>query len=175
MKLVTGALRALVVLSLALPAFSAQAHVTLEARQAPADSYYKAVLRVGHGCKDSPTVRLRVRIPDGVTGVKPQPKPGWKLDITRVKLATPLDDGHGGKITEGVGEVAWSGGSLADEHYDEFALRVRLPDRAGATLYFPVVQECAQGAHRWIELPAAGKSSHDLKEPAPALLLTPKQ
>jgi uncharacterized protein YcnI len=156
-------------------AFSAQAHVTLESRQAPADSYHKAVLRVPHGCKDSPTVRLRVRIPEGVTGVKPQPKPGWKLEITRVKLATPLDDGHGGKITEGVGEVAWSGGSLADEHYDEFALRVKLPDRAGATLYFPVVQECQQGVHRWIEVPATGQSADALKEPAPALRLVPKQ
>jgi uncharacterized protein YcnI len=163
-----------IVLLLGSIAFSAEAHVTLEARQAPADSYHKAVLRVPHGCKDSPTVRLRVRIPDGVSGVKPQPKPGWTLQITKVKLATPLDDGHGGKITETVGEVMWSGGSLPDEHYDEFALRVKLPDRPGATLYFPVVQECAQGVHRWIELPAAGKSGDEMKEPAPALRLTPK-
>jgi uncharacterized protein YcnI len=160
---------------LATTMFSAHAHVTLETRQAPADSYYKAVLRAPHGCKGSPTVRLRVRIPEGVTGVKPQPKVGWKLEITRVKLAQPLDDGHGGKITETVGEVAWAGGSLADEHFDEFAMMMKLPDRAGATLYFPVVQECAQGVHRWIELPAAGKSGHDLKEPAPALRLSPKQ
>jgi uncharacterized protein YcnI len=145
----------------AVLAFDASAHVTLEVRQAPADSNYKAVLRVGHGCKDSPTVRLRVRIPEGVTGVKPQPKAGWKLDITR--------------SGENVSEVAWSGGSLPDEHYDEFALRVRLPDKPGATLYFPVVQECRQGVHRWIELPAAGQSADDLKEPAPALRLTPKQ
>jgi uncharacterized protein YcnI len=160
---------------LALPAWVAQAHVTLETRQAPADGYYKAVLRVPHGCKDSPTVRLRVRIPEGVSGVKPQPKPGWKLEITRAKLATPLDDGHGGKIAEGVAEVAWSGGSLPDEHYDEFAMRVKLPDRPGATLYFPVVQECKQGVHRWIEIPAAEQRADDLKEPAPALRLTPRQ
>jgi periplasmic copper chaperone A len=152
----------------------AAAHITLEQRQAPADSYYKAVLRTPHGCKGSPTQRLRVRIPEGVTGVKPQPKPGWKLEIVRVKLATPLDDGHGGKITETVGEVAWSG-SLADEHFDEFQMMMKLPNRAGATLYFPVVQECAQGSHRWIEVPAGGKPGGELKEPAPALTLTPKQ
>jgi uncharacterized protein YcnI len=154
---------------------SAEAHVTLESTQAKADSYYKATLRAPHGCNGSPTVRLRVRIPEGVTGVKPQPKQGWKLDITRVKLAAPLDDGHGGKITETIGEVAWSGGALADEHFDEFMMMMKLPDRPGATLYFPVVQECKQGVHRWIELPAAGKSASDLKEPAPALRLTPKQ
>jgi uncharacterized protein YcnI len=155
--------------------FPAAAHVTLEQRNAPADGYYKAVMRVPHGCKDSPTVRIRIRMPDGVSGVKPQPKPGWKLDITRVKLAKPLDDGHGGQITETVGELSWSGGTLPDEHYDEFVFRAKLPDRPGATLYFPVVQDCRQGVHRWIELPEAGKSSDDLKEPAPALQLTPKR
>jgi uncharacterized protein YcnI len=156
-------------------ALPATAHVVLEQRQAPADSYYKATLTTPHGCKGSPTQRIRVRIPEGVLSVKPQPKPGWKLEITRAKLPTPLDDGHGGKITEVVREVAWSGGSLADEHFDEFKMVTKLPDRPGATLYFPVVQECAQGAHRWIEIPEAGKPAQDLKEPAPALFLTPKR
>jgi len=165
----------LIAVVLGLIALDAQAHVTLEQTQASADSYYKATLRSPHGCKGAPTVRLRVRIPEGVTGVKPQPKPGWKLEITRVKLATALDDGHGGKITETVGEVAWAGGPLADEHFDEFMMMMKLPDRPGTTLYFPVVQECAQGVNRWIEIPAQGKSARDLKEPAPALRLIPKQ
>jgi uncharacterized protein YcnI len=145
----------------ALAAQTATAHVTLEITQARADSYYKATLRSPHGCKGAPTVKLRVRIPEGVTGVKPQPKQGWKLEITRAKDSE-------------VSEVAWSGGKLADEHFDEFMMMMKLPDRPGSTLYFPVVQECTQGVHRWIEIPAAGKSSHDLKEPAPALQLTPK-
>jgi uncharacterized protein YcnI len=168
-------MKTLVALVTCIAALPAAAHVTLEVRQAPADSYYRATLLVPHGCKGSPTRRIHVRIPDGVLGVKPQPKPGWKLEITRGKLATPLDDGHGGKITETVREVSWSGGPLADEHFDEFKLSTRLPDRPGATLYFPVVQECAQGTHRWIEIPEGGKSARDYKEPAPALLLTPKQ
>lgn len=165
---------AIVSLACAL-SFPAAAHVTLDQRQAPADSYYKASLRVTHGCKGSPTVRVRVRLPEGVSGARPQPKAGWKVDITRVKLTTPLDDGHGGKITETIGEVSWSGAMLPDEFFDEFALIMRLPDRPGATLHFPVVQECAQGVHRWIEIPEGGKSARDYKEPAPALQLTPKQ
>ena len=159
----------------ALAAQGAAAHVTLESTQALTDSYYKATVRVPHGCKGAPTNRIRVRIPEGVTGVKPQPKQGWKLEITRVKLAKPLDDGHGGKIAEVVGEVGWSGGALADEHYDEFLMMMKLPDRPGATLYFPVVQECKDAVHRWIEIPVAGQSARELKEPAPALRLTPKQ
>ena len=153
------------------PAF---AHVTLENRQAPADSYYKAVINVQHGCKESPTVRIRVRIPEGVTSVKPQPKPGWKLASTRVKLARPIDAGHGRTITETVSEVSWSGGELVDEHFDEFRLTMKLPDRPGATLYFPVVQDCREGVHRWIEVPDKDRKADDLKEPAPALRLTPK-
>ena len=110
---------------LAVP--SARAHVTLERTQAPADSYYKAVLQVPHGCKGLPTLGVRVRIPDGVVSVKPQPKPGWTLTITRVKLAQPVDVGHGRTVTERPGEIAWTGGSLSDEHFDEFRMVMKLP------------------------------------------------
>ena len=163
-----------VALSLVAAAPLARAHVTLERAQAPADSYYKAVLQVSHGCKGQPTHTVRVRIPDGVMSVKPQPKSGWNLTITRVKLAQPVDLGHGRTVTERPGEIAWSGGSLADEHFDEFRLMMKLPDRPGSTLYLPVVQECRDGVHRWIEIPDAGKPAADLKEPAPAIVLTPK-
>ena len=60
-----------------LAASPAAAHVTLEKRQAPVGSYYKAVFAVPHGCAGSPTVKLRVQIPEGVIGIKPMPKPGW--------------------------------------------------------------------------------------------------
>jgi len=153
----------------------AAAHVTLEAGQAPADSYYKAVLRVPHGCEGTGTTRIRVQIPDGVTAVKPQPKAGWTLTIVNGKLAEPYDDGHGNKITEGVREVGWSGGPLPDAYYEEFVFRGKLPNAPGRVLYFPVVQDCEKGVHRWIEIPAAGKTPGDYKEPAPALTLTPKR
>jgi len=174
---VTTALRALarVLACLALlgPA-SAGAHVTLDPVPARADAYYKAVLRVPHGCNGSSTRRIRVRIPEGVTSVKPQPKPGWVVEVGRAKLARPLDDGHGGKITEVVAEVSWSGGRLPDDQFDEFAMMLKLPDAPGSTLYFPVVQDCEQGVHRWIEVPDASRSGRELKEPAPALLILPK-
>ena len=43
----------------------ASAHVTIDPAQAPAGSYVRATLRVAHGCKGSPTVRIRARIPEG--------------------------------------------------------------------------------------------------------------
>jgi uncharacterized protein YcnI len=40
---------------------AAMAHVTLETAEAPAGSYYKAVMRVGHGCEGSPCARCGSR------------------------------------------------------------------------------------------------------------------
>ena len=169
-KNIVAAACAAAILSLSVPAV---AHISLEQNQAVAGSTYKAVLRVPHGCGPSPTTAIRVRLPDGMTGVKPMPKPGWQLSTTKGKLATPISDGHGGQITEGVTEIAWSGGKLLDEHYDEFVFRGALPNTPNTTVYFPVVAECEQGVERWIEIPAAGQSGSP-RFPAPALRLTPK-
>ena len=157
-----------------LLAAHAQAHVTLEIQEASAGSFYKATLKVPHGCEGQPMVKMRVQLPDGVTNVKPQPKPGWKLATVKGRLGTPYDDGHGRMITEGIREVVWSNGRLPDDQYDEFAMQVRLPDAPNTTLHFLVVQECLKGVNRWIELPEAGKTSRDLKHPAPSLRLKPK-
>ncbi|MCD6075032.1 MAG: hypothetical protein K0Q70_1915 [Rhodospirillales bacterium] len=151
------------------------AHVTLEAREAPADSYFKAVFSVPHGCEGSPTTRIRVRIPDGVTGVKPQPKTGWELATVKTKLATPAKGSHGEAVGETITEVSWSGGKLLDEHFDQFTMQVRLPNAvSGTMLYFPIVQECEKGITRWIEIPQPGAKPGGLREPAPALRLIAK-
>jgi len=159
----------------AVVASSAGAHVTLENRPATPASYYKAVFGVPHGCAGSPTVKIRVQIPDGVISVKPMPKPGWTLETVRARYSTSYEL-HGATITEGVREVIWSGGKLADDNYDEFVLATFLTGslKPNTTLYFPVVQECEQGASRWIEIPPDGKPAHDTKSPAPGVKLMPK-
>lgn len=150
------------------------AHTTLETSEAPAGSTYKAVLRVGHGCEGAATTAVRVQIPPGVIAVKPMPKPGWELS-TKVEPYAQPQRYYDQTLTEGVKEVAWTGGELPDAWYDEFVFRARLPDApAGTTLYFPVVQECAEGVHRWIEIPAAGEDPDALAEPAPFVTLTGK-
>jgi uncharacterized protein YcnI len=158
-----------------LAASSADAHVTLENRQATPASYYKAVFAVPHGCAGSATVKIRVQIPEGVIAVKPMPKPGWTLDMVKGKYSTSYEL-HGAAISEGVKEVTWSGGKLADDNYDEFVLASFLTGslKPNTTLYFPVVQECEQGVSRWIEIPQEGKPGHDSKSPAPGVKLIPK-
>ena len=78
-------------------------------------------------------------------------------------------------MTEGVTEIAWTG-ELPDAYYDEFVVprhADRQPSRPGSTLYFPVVQECADKTERWIEIPAAGQDPDSLEYPAPGVKLLP--
>lgn len=155
-------------------AATAQAHVTLEQKEAAIGGSYRATFRVPHGCGDSPTLKVRVRIPDGVVGVKPMPKAGWKIDLVKGSYAKSYAMYHS-DVSEGVKEVSWSG-SLPNDYYEEFVVSVYLTDDLppGRMLYFPVVQECERGTHRWIEIPAEGKSAADYKEPAPGVKLLPK-
>src|ERR1700719_3601898 len=113
------------------------AHITLENQQAPVGSSYKAVLRVPHGCNGSATVAVRVRIPEGFLGVKPMPKPGWKLDVVTGKYPKSMSL-RDAKVSEGVTEVGWSGGNLPDAYYDEFLFTGYIGDdlQAGQTMYF---------------------------------------
>lgn len=161
---------------LAMTAGSAFPHITLETGKAAVGASYKAVFRVPHGCAGQPTTAVRVQIPEGVIAAKPMPKPGWALAKTTARYAKSYDY-YGTPTAEGVTEIAWSGGSLPDDEYDEFVLRVFLtPDlKPGSVLHFPVVQECAGGtAERWIEIPAAGQSEDDLELPAPGVELLEK-
>ena len=155
-------------------ASAAFAHATLETKEAPASSFYKAVIRVGHGCEGTATTSIRVQIPEGVIAVKPMPKPGWELTTKEGQYAQAYDY-YDEKLTKGVTEVSWTGGSLPDAWYDEFVFRARLPDRPpGTVIYFPIVQQCEKGVHRWIEIPEPGKTADDYKEPAPGVTITAK-
>lgn len=152
---------------------AALAHATLEVKQATIKSGYKAVMRIPHGCDGSATLKVRIQIPEGYIAVKPMPKAGWTLAITRGKYEKEYVS-EGTKISEGVREVSWTG-KLLNENYDEFVLNGTIAGglAPNSILYFPTIQECEKGIHRWIEIPADGKSAGDYREPAPALKLLP--
>jgi len=152
----------------------AAAHVTAQPNEAPAGAYFQAAFTVPHGCRGSATVAVRIKIPNGVVAVKPQMRPGWDASVTMRKFEKPVDAGHGRVTTEAIDEVVWRGGPLPDDQYDSFGLVMKLPDAAGQTLYFPVVQECREGIQRWMEIPAGGKTWGDLSEPAPFIRLKRK-
>jgi uncharacterized protein YcnI/copper(I)-binding protein len=154
---------------LILAAAPAHAHVSLERGVAPRGESYKAVLKVPHGCDGTATHTVRVDVPEGYVAVKPMPKPGWTLKTTRGAYAQSYG-AHHGSVSEGVKQIEWSGGDLADDYYDEFVTNGFIArEITDPALYFKVVQECAKGEERWTEIPAAGQDPHDLKAPAAVL------
>lgn len=163
--------------TLVLGATGAFAHVTLETPEAHVGGSYKAVFRVGHGCEGKPTTLVKLQIPEGVISAKPMPKAGWTIEKVKGAYAKSYDY-YGTEVKEGVKEIHFTGGNLADDEYDEFVVRVYLTTDlpVGQMLYFPAVQECPDGAaERWIEIPPAGKTSDDLEYPAPGIMLLEKQ
>lgn len=154
----------------ALSIATAHAHATLEKAEA-APGGYKAVVRIGHGCDGQPTHTVRVEVPEGYIGVRPQPKAGWSLDIERGDYAHAYKL-HGRDVASGVKAVTWAGGPLEDAHYDEFVLSGTLAaTAAGQSLFFKTVQTCPEGQVAWDEIPAAGQDPHSLDRPAPGLVV----
>lgn len=151
----------------------AYAHPGIERREAVIGAPYKAVVRIPHGCEGSATTRVRIVIPEGLIGVKPMPKPGWVIEAKRGAYAEVYPYYHGAMLKEGVREIVWSG-RLADEHVDEFVFFgfVAKTLSPGGKLHLPVYQDCESGSHAWVEIPAAGQASHDLKSPALMVQLT---
>ena len=148
---------------------TATAHVGTDPSTAPAGATSIIGFVVGHGCEGSPTTSVSIRIPAGVTAAKPRPKPGWRLSVRKGTLPRPVRDFAGNLVRRGVLEVTWSGGRLLDDHYDSFELRLGMPNTPGRTLWFPTVQRCVRGLHRWIAIPRAGRPEPEA--PAPGVRL----
>lgn len=150
---------------------SIHAHAVLDQKSALAGSYHRNAIRVGHGCDGSSTVAVTVRIPEGIRGAKPMPKPGWTIERRFEKLAQPYTS-HGKTVTEEVVAITWRGGPLPDAHFDEFALQMQLPDKPGP-IWFKVQQQCEKGEIDWATVPASGTSTRGIKAPAALLEVTP--
>ncbi|MEE2943702.1 MAG: DUF1775 domain-containing protein [Pseudomonadota bacterium] len=153
-----------------LPA-TLNAHASLEVKEAPQNTNYKAVMRIPHGCDGQATQSVSITIPEGVINTKPMPKAGWEL-TTEVGAYAKTYEYHGPR-SEGVQKITWTG-NLENDHYDEFVFRARITDAfaPGEVIYFPTVQLCADGSQEWVELPVKGKEGERLKKPAPSLTVT---
>jgi hypothetical protein len=153
----------------ALPG-AAMAHVVFSEPTAQTGGYYTGFLRVTHGCGgDSPTISVRVTIPDGVVSARPQPKPGWTLKIDKVPLDKPIVAEGGAQITQRVAAVTWTGRLPVDE-FDQFGLSLKLGDVHGG-LYFPTVQRCEKGENDWTTIPDSPANWHKVDRPAPMLMV----
>jgi len=153
----------------------AQAHVTFVNSSVPEESTSVISLQVPHGCDGKATTEFQVKLPEGFVLAKPQPKPGWELEIIQGNYARTYDD-HGTKVTAGPVEIRWKNGNLADAYYDTFNIQGKVSGvAAGKTLAFPAIQLCgADGKVAWDQVAAEGTNPHSLKSPAPGLTVTAK-
>lgn len=157
----------------ALSAGAASAHVTVTPNTTAAGSYAVLTFSVGHGCEGSPTTKLAIAMPEEIPSVTPTVNPNWTVEKVAEKLDEPIKDAHGNEITERIAQVVYTAKTPLPEGYrDTVELSVQLPEAAGETLTFPVVQSCAQGQTGWTETAADGQDAEELEHPAPTVTIT---
>lgn len=145
-------------LALAASPSLALAHVVAAPGEAKAGSFSAVAFRVGHACgAGDTTLKVRVEVPDAVASARPQPKPGWTIDIEKAGEKTVA--------------VTWTG-RLPDDQFDDFPLLMKLPAAPGP-LVFPVIQTCENGESQWIEIADPERPGEKLTHPAPTVRLTP--
>jgi len=159
MRLICAALFGI---SLVATATVAEAHVSIVSGSAVTAKSQKITFGVGHGCDGADTVKIRVEIPAGISGVRPLAS----------DFATPSVEKTGDNVTA----VTWDKPAEAlqdgDVQYYELTLRARVDAPAFSTLLWHVYQTCRTKAGvetvvPWIEAPGG------TGDPAPALIVAP--
>lgn len=159
--------------ALALAAAPASAHVTVTPSTTAAGSYAVLTFSAGHGCDGSPTTSIAIDLPEEVYAATPTRNPFWTVEKVMEQLEEPITDAHGNEVTERVDQVVYTARTpLPEGERDTFELSLQLPDAAGTTLAFPVVQTCEQGENPWTETAAEGQDLEELEFPAPLVTIT---
>ncbi|MEV6476779.1 YcnI family protein [Streptomyces sp. NPDC051657] len=167
-----GGVAASTVLLIAGPA---AAHVSVQpVGEAAKGGYATLNFKVPNERDQASTVKLEVNFPADhpLSSVTPQAVPGWKIDISKSKLAKPLEV-HGKKITEAVSKVTWTAdeGEIAPGYFQQFPVSVgALPEDADQLVFKAIQTYDNKEVVRWIEEPTAGGEEPD--SPAPVLKLT---
>jgi periplasmic copper chaperone A len=150
------------VLALAPTAF---AHVTLQPEEAPAGGFTRLDVRVPNERDNADTTKVDVQFPPGFLSVSYEPVPGWDIKITKRKLDKPVEQ-FGEQVTEEVGRITFTGGTIGPGQFQDFGLSLAVPDKPGTAVAFKAIQTYSNGeVVRWIGPP-------DSEEPAPQVKLT---
>ncbi|MFJ8943846.1 YcnI family protein [Streptomyces sp. NPDC102395] len=163
---------AVAVFALSSPAF---AHVTVQPEGTAAKGGYAVVnFRVPNERDNASTVKLEVNFPTDapLASVLPQDVPGWKIAVTKSKLAKPLDL-HGRQISEVVSKVTWTadGKGIEPGRLQQFPVSMgALPEKADQVVFKAIQTYSNKEVVRWIEVQEKGKEEPDT--PAPALTLS---
>jgi uncharacterized protein YcnI len=158
---------------------TASAHVSVQPQGEAAKGGYATInFKVPNERDDASTTKFELNFPTDhpLASVMPQPVPGWKIDVTKSKLAKPLDM-HGQKINEAVSKVTWTAeGSKNDlgirpGEFQQFPLSVgQLPEDADQLVFKAIQTYDNKEVVRWIEEQKDG--AEEPESPAPVLKLT---
>ncbi|MEV0774584.1 YcnI family protein [Streptomyces sp. NPDC050433] len=168
---VVGGVAASAVVLLAGPAL---AHVGVQPVGEAAKGGYATVnFKVPNERDDASTVKLEVNFPTEhpLASVAPQAVPGWKIAVTKSKLAKPIEM-HGKQITEAVSKVTWTatGDGVEPGYFQQFPLSIgQLPENADQLVFKTLQTYDDKDVVRWIDAPTEGAEP---ESPAPVLTLT---
>lgn len=168
-----GAVLSVAAVAVLVTALPAAAHVTVNPKEATQGGFAKLAFRVPNE-RDQSTTKLEVAFPekDAIANASYKPVPGWKIEVTKRKLAKPIEV-HGKQVTEGVDRVIWTADSPATAikagQFQEFEVSVGpLPEVN--QLVFKALQSYDGGeVVRWID---EATGSEEPEHPAPVLKLT---
>jgi uncharacterized protein YcnI len=140
--------------TLMFAATAAYAHVTAIPSVVPPSSQATIAFRIPHGCDGSPTKEVSIRMPAGVTMVKPGHIPGWLISISNDSVTWTADSS--GNFT------------IPNEAFMDFTINLETPSKGDANnqIYFPTHQSCVEGHIHWTD------TSHDGEHPAAVVRLS---
>ncbi|MFG2963691.1 MULTISPECIES: YcnI family protein [unclassified Streptomyces] len=161
------------VLAVSSPAF---AHVSVQPEGTAAKGGYAVIdFKVPNERDNASTTKVEVNFPTDhpLASVMPQPMAGWKIEVTKSKLAKPLEM-HGEKIDEAVTKVTWTatdGKGIEAGYFQKFPLSVgALPEDTDELVFKAVQTYSNKEVVRWIEVQQKGQEEPE--NPAPVLTLS---
>ncbi|MFJ5721913.1 YcnI family protein [Streptomyces sp. NPDC093149] len=158
---------------------TASAHVSVQPQGEAAKGGYATVnFKVPNERADASTTKVEVNFPTDhpLASVMPQAVPGWDVEVTKSKLAKPLEM-HGEKINEAVSKVTWTAKGDKNDlgirpgNFQQFPLSIgQLPENADQLVFKAIQTYDNKEVVRWIEEPKDGAAEPE--NPAPVLELT---
>ncbi|MEU6877640.1 YcnI family protein [Streptomyces sp. NPDC046712] len=161
--------------SVVLLSGTAFAHVSVQPQGEAAKGGYATVnIKVPNERDNASTVKVEVNFPTDhpLASVMPQPVPGWKAEVTKAKLAKPLEL-HGKKINEAVSKVTWTadGSKIGPGQFQQFPLSLgQLPEDTDQLVLKAIQTYDNNEVVRWIEESKEG--ADEPQNPAPVLKLS---
>jgi uncharacterized protein YcnI len=154
---------------------AAQAHVTVNPREATKGGFAAFDVRVPTERPDASTTEVTLGLPvdHPIGSVSVQPVPGWTYAVTRTQLAEPLVDEDGNTTTEVVSAVTWratEGNAVRPGEFVQFPISLGpLPEDVDEVVFKATQTYDSGEVVRWIE--EAGEDGAEPERPAPVVTL----